>query len=376
MEPNDIISQAIETNLSFTNQGNFSAQGQIGDNPDLENPAEDIDIYKFQLNAGDRVNINVDEIDPALIPGLALLDSDGNAIALNDVEFEFDSDSDPDNPFEPPTITADPSIDFTVGETGDYFVDVSSPFSDSLTTGEYNIDITTSKNEDVIFGTENNDSLPGTSGDDTIIGGAGNDEIFASEGENTLFGNAGDDLINGGSEADTIFAGEGNDIVQAAEGDNNVFGESGDDTIYTGSGDDVIDGGSGNDIIFAGEGNNEIYADAFSEFGILEFGDDTIYTGSGDDFIDSGSGNDIIVLGGGFDLVILAPDEGTDTINNFQLDQTSFAFLGDIEELSFNDGASGAEISFDDRILAVVSNVSASTITDNIDTVFAEMIEL
>ena len=331
MEPNDIISQAIETNLSFTNQGNFSAQGQIGDNPDLENPAEDIDIYKFQLNAGDRVNINVDEIDPALIPGLALLDSDGNAIALNDVEFEFDSDSDPDNPFEPPTITADPSIDFTVGETGDYFVDVSSPFSDSLTTGEYNIDITTSKNEDVIFGTENNDSLPGTSGDDTIIGGAGNDEIFASEGENTLFGNAGDDLINGGSEADTIFAGEGNDIVQAAEGDNNVFGESGDDTIYT---------------------------------------------GSGDDFIDSGSGNDIIVLGGGFDLVILAPDEGTDTINNFQLDQTSFAFLGDIEELSFNDGASGAEISFDDRILAVVSNVSASTITDNIDTVLAVMIEL
>ena len=353
MEPNDIISQAIETNLSSTNQGNFSDVAEIGDNPNLENPANDVDIYKFQLNAGDTVTIDVDEIDPELIPLLTLFDSDTNQLDLSESEVDFNNSS------ELPSVTSDPFINFT----------------DGFTTGEYNIDISVSTNEEVIFGTDNSESLSGTLGDDVIIGRAGNDRIFTSDGINLLYGNAGDDFISGGSKVDNIFAGEGNDTIKAAEGDDDVRGESGDDIIFAGSGDDIIEGGQGDDTIFGAEGDNQVIGDA-----IFESGNDIIYTGSGNDLIEGGLGNDTIWLGGGDDLVILESGAGTDVINNFQLGQTKFAFFDEIdelsiEELSFNDGASGAEISFNDEILAIVSNVSATTLTDNIDDLIEMAIE-
>ena len=63
--------------------------------------------------------------------------------------------------------------------------------------------------------------------------------------------------------------------------------------------------------------------------------------------------------------------EGVDTINNFQLGQTTFTVFADTNNLSIVDGASGAEISLFGDLLAVVSFTSANTLIDNIDTVFA-----
>ncbi|MEC4818809.1 MAG: hypothetical protein SAK29_36875 [Scytonema sp. PMC 1069.18] len=177
-----------------------------------------------------------------------------------------------------------------------------------------------------ILGTDNSESLFGDVGDDTIFGQGGNDQIFGSEGINTLYGGAGDDIINGGSQADTIYGGSGNDTIFASEGNNTVFGGLGNDIIYTGSGNDRIVGGFGNDTIW---------------------------------------------LGGGNDIVVLEQGKGTDTINNFQLGQTTFDISGSSNTLSIVDGTLGAEISQLGQLLAVVSSTQASTLIDNSSIVFA-----
>jgi Ca2+-binding RTX toxin-like protein len=187
-------------------------------------------------------------------------------------------------------------------------------------------------------GTSGSETLFGTVGNDRIQGLGGNDTIFGSEGVNNLQGGDGDDLIYGGSQRDTIFGGFGNDTIYASEGNNAVFGDLGG---FSGSGNDII------------------------------------YTGSGNDFIDGGLGSDTIFLGGGEDIVVLQFGFSEfDTINNFQLGQTTFR-VGSLTtptntaNLTITQGANGAEIfsTFGD-LLAVVIGTQASTLTNNLSEVF------
>ncbi|WP_128421977.1 hypothetical protein, partial [Xanthomonas theicola] len=55
--------------------------------------------------------------------------------------------------------------------------------------------------DDVIIGTEGNDSLSGGNGNDTIIGGAGNDVLDGGTGTNRLEGGAGDDVLSVSSQS-------------------------------------------------------------------------------------------------------------------------------------------------------------------------------
>lgn len=186
--------------------------------------------------------------------------------------------------------------------------------------------------DSLIGGTSGSETLFGTVGNDRIQGQGGNDTIFGSEGVNNLQGGDGDDLIYGGSQRDTIFGGFGNDTIYASEGNNAVFGDFGNDTIYTGSGNDFIDGGfGGSDTIFLGGGQDTVVL----QFGFAEF----------------------------------------DTINNFQLGQTTFR-VGSLTtptnsaNLTITQGASGAEISAFGDLLAVVVGTQASTLTNNLSEVF------
>ncbi len=179
---------------------------------------------------------------------------------------------------------------------------------------------------EAIVGSNEAESLFGTVGEDIIKGKDGDDQIFGSEGVNTLYGDRGDDTIYGGSQADTIYGGADHDLIFADGGDNFINGGLGNDTIYTGSGNDTIVGG---------------------------FGDDTIW------------------LGGGHDVVVLELGNGTDIINNFQLGQTTFDVSGNTDSLSIIDGSSGAEISVNGNLIAIVSWTQASTLNNHIDTLFA-----
>ena len=155
-------------------------------------------------------------------------------------------------------------------------------------------------------GSNQADSLAGTSGDDTLISGPGNDSISGSAGNDSLFAGDGDDTIafaiddltgedtlDGGSQfrADTLLlisAGtlvptdlrnvSGIEILQLANGSNHitlgvngkyagissVVGGSGADTIsavgYTDEGI-TLRGGRGADVLTGGEGNDTFLVD-------------------------------------------------------------------------------------------------------------------
>ena len=62
--------------------------------------------------------------------------------------------------------------------------------------------------------------------------------------------------------------------------------------------------------------------------------------------------------------------EGFDTIFNFQLGSTKLE-VSSLDNLNFNDSASGAEIFFEGDKLAVVAGQSTHTFSSNQDTIIA-----
>jgi serralysin len=229
----------------------------------------------------------------------------------------------------------------------------------------------------VTRGTAGANILNGSSNSDYIEGLGGNDIINGNGGFDALFGGGGNDQISGGSQSDAIDGGSGNDTIYGNGGNDFILGGNGRDLIFGGSGNDGIDGGAGNDTIYGnggidallgGSGNDLIYGSADSEAALVGGdGNDTIYGNGGDDFIDGGAGSDTIWLGAGAATVLLETGVGFDTINNFQLGQTTFRLLDGLtyDDLTFSTSRNGARISFGDDLLAVVSNVSASVFAND-----------
>ena len=108
------------------------------------------------------------------------------------------------------------------------------------------INITTSSSgstgDDIMVGSENNDTLYGQNGDDILDGGNGNDTLVGQGGNDTLYGGGGDDRIGGGDGNDTIYGGAGNDYLEGGGGDDTYIFNLGDgaDTIYDTSGENKI----------------------------------------------------------------------------------------------------------------------------------------
>jgi serralysin len=67
-------------------------------------------------------------------------------------------------------------------------------------------------NDDILFGSEDDDRISGRAGDDYITGGSGDDRLFGNQGKDGLVGGTGDDILNGGANNDTLKGGEGDDL--------------------------------------------------------------------------------------------------------------------------------------------------------------------
>ena len=112
-EPNNIISNAADSNISSTGEQNSTVSGSV----DLRS---DIDLYKFQLEEGlgitiDLDTVNADDDTSNFDSYLRVFDEDGNELAFND-DFSLESEK-----FSP-----DSYIGFISNETGNYYVGVSS----------------------------------------------------------------------------------------------------------------------------------------------------------------------------------------------------------------------------------------------------------
>jgi Ca2+-binding RTX toxin-like protein len=201
----------------------------------------------------------------------------------------------------------------------------------------------------VINGTSGNNILIGTDLDDTISGLAGDDLIQGLGGADIINGGAGVDTadyrektagitvtLNGTNNAVVTVGGTAEDILRAIE---NVYGGSGDDIITGdgqnnlfrgGGGNDVLDGGAGNDtadytdkttsvvVTLAGATAATVFVNGIAEDTISNF--ENVFGGSGNDILTGDdranilrgeAGNDI--LNGGADDDSLSGGAGNDT---------------------------------------------------------------
>lgn len=223
-----------------------------------------------------------------------------------------------------------------------------------------------SSGNDGLDGGEGNDTLNGNGGNDTFFGGAGNDTINARTGNNLVFAGDDRDRINTGTGNDIIFGDNpfssfgDDDVINDRGGDNFVRSGGGDDRVNTGTGNDSVEGDNGNDTLIDRGGTNTLNGGD---------GDDIIQTGAGDDLIDGGSGSDTIRLNGGKDEVRLEMGLGFDTIQGFELGSTQFRVF-EKTGLSFADARGGANVFQDGDQIAFVQGVRASTLSNNVDSVF------
>ncbi|MGF1478299.1 MAG: PPC domain-containing protein [Cyanophyceae cyanobacterium] len=137
-ERNDTLATATPTGLSANNLGRLSFSGEIGDNPDIA-PQSDVDLFKVQLDVGDRLTIDIeaDIVGSSLDSILRLFAANGNEVAVNDDDFG----------------SLDSLINFTAVVSDTYFIGVSGysnfsydPFTEGSgdfgSTGEYSLEIT------------------------------------------------------------------------------------------------------------------------------------------------------------------------------------------------------------------------------------------
>ncbi|MGB3533711.1 MAG: pre-peptidase C-terminal domain-containing protein [Microcoleaceae cyanobacterium] len=365
-ELNDTITTAIDTGLSSSNP-TFSFQAAINTSDELlvsEDPdvfqaeiidaSEDVDMYSFELVAGETVAVDVDSIeyfledDPELADvaqrfdsELRLFDAEGNELLL-----ETGAPA-PDEVFN---ANRDAYLEYTAEETGTYYVGVAQlgnrtydPFeagtgsgrifpSFGINIGEYTIDINLTTDEAPNQPSDRNDLLNGDSGDDLIAGLSGDDTIFGADGEDTLRGD-----LNSRDPGGIV---GGDDVISGGNGNDEIGGKGGNDLLSGDAGDDLIWGDDGNDTIMGVTGNDTLTGDDFS----------------------GGSGNDLFVFGNG---------DGTDTITDFDPTQDMIALVEgelmfeDIEIITI-DGDAAISVMSTGETLAILDGVSPDELTEEL----------
>lgn len=209
--------------------------------------------------------------------------------------------------------------------------------------------------EDVIYGTEDadsisglggNDALQGMEGADFILGGGGSDLLLGGTGEDSIYGEAGNDFIFGSAigqirrptnttdappvangpeiargfswviydapdvDGVDIYTVDGMDImpttsqgyvestgnyIEGGGGDDRIVSGTGADTVFGGENNDTITGMDNDDILFGDAGNDRVEGDGSQMVGGRYLASYTPLSLHGDDTLDGGAGNDTLI---------------------------------------------------------------------------------
>ncbi len=182
---------------------------------------------------------------------------------------------------------------------------------------------------DLVAGSEESDTIIGSSGDDVIDGREGADSLLGGDGDDTIFAGEGADTVDGGAGSDTIYLHN-----LSVDGNNHITdsGTSGiDRLILTGdpkgyeiqndfsaaSGIEIVDGSalSGETLTSRGALNFDLSSITLIGVDLIAGGSDkdTIIGSSGDDVIDGREGADSLLGGDGDDTIFAG--EGADTVD-------------------------------------------------------------
>ena len=110
--------------------------------------------------------------------------------------------------------------------------------------------------EAVVFGTDANDQLLGSTAGDVVLGFGGHDAIVSGRGDDVICGAAGNDRIRGGAGSDRVRGGDGNDRLRGGPHADTLRGEAGDDRLRGGPHGDFLEGGGGRDLLNGGAGRD------------------------------------------------------------------------------------------------------------------------
>ena len=114
------------------------------------------------------------------------------------------------------------------------------------------------RGNDTITSGGGDDFVRGGPGDDVIDGGAGADQIFGHDGDDQIIGGNGNDYVRAGYGADHISGGNGNDYINGDWGPDTILGDAGNDELYGSTDRDIMEGGVGTDRLYGQYGNDEI----------------------------------------------------------------------------------------------------------------------
>ncbi len=174
---------------------------------------------------------------------------------------------------------------------------------------------------DTIFGSTTNEDIYGNGGNDSLYAGGGTDNIYGGEGDDTLYGDDGDDFLYGENGSDDLEGGYGNDILTG------------------GTGDDLLGGGSDNDtyIFNRGDGQDTIFDSDSEGFSWFDAGaDDKIVFGEGI------TQNDLVITKSvsDYDVLITLKDADGNLTQDSILITNQLVAENKIEKLEFADGSS------------------------------------
>lgn len=182
--------------------------------------------------------------------------------------------------------------------------------------------------EEIIIGSQDDQTLIGGDGNDQINGYEGNDTIDGGAGRDDLYGGVGIDVIDGGEGMDTVHGQDGDDVLSGGEGNDKLYGHNDDDQLNGDDGDDTLHGGMGNDILSGGDGDDAVHGGIGDDTLSGETGQDTLFGGSGNDvisgmsstdgtvdtdidYLNGGDGNDQIIAG---EADVVTGGDGADTV--------------------------------------------------------------
>ena len=192
------------------------------------------------------------------------------------------------------------------------------------------------ENADTLQGSSGNDSLVGLGGDDVLIGTAGDDTAVGDEGSDTIWAGTGNDSSLGGSGNDVVGSGQGDDTARGGSGNDDLWGEAGADLLVGGSGDDQLGASSGADMLIGGSGDDRMWNGTGDDSAAGGQGNDLIASFTGDDTANGGSGSDTLWGGDGNDVLSGGADD--DFVYGGADDDMVFGGTG-ADQLVGNDGA-------------------------------------
>ena len=337
-EFNDTIADATDTGLG-TDQLSFVMQAEIDSTRQTRNlidATEDVDMYAFDLVAGDTIAIDIDSI-PYMIDGVDREQRVDTELRLfNEAGEELLLNTEAPAPGELFESGRDAYVEFTATETGTYYAGVAllsnrayDPMvagsgsgrvfpNFGINTGEYTIEATLTVGDpgtdDLIEGTDENDILEGFRGNDIISGGAGRDIVFGGEGSDRVRGDAGDDIVSGAPGNDLVVGGPGNDILMGVTGNDVLVG----DMFFPSDGRDIF-------VFGNGDGTDTVidFTPGVDQIGLV----DGELTFEGVTLTQDGTSTLLGVADSGEILAILNGVEATD------LDASSFVIVPDVSNI-------------------------------------------